>query len=91
LEGWSSCRQSRFRPLGPPEQQLLQFRSGRLIGPRYDGPVRRITPRDYSATPMDARLLLVATPVLLAVGWAGFNIGRAAIGQLQLLLKRARA
>lgn len=41
--------------------------------------------------PMDARLLLVATPVLLAVGWAGFNIGRAAVGQLQLLLKRARA
>jgi len=40
---------------------------------------------------MDARLLLVATPVLLAVGWAAFNIGRAAIGQLQRLLKRARA
>ncbi len=40
---------------------------------------------------MDARLLLVATPVLLAVGWAVFNIGRAAVGQLQLMLKRARA
>ena len=40
---------------------------------------------------MDARLLLVATPVLLAVGWAAFNIGRAAVGQLQLMLKRARA
>jgi hypothetical protein len=24
------------------------------------------------------------------VGWAGFNIGRAAVGQLQLLLKRSR-
>ncbi|MCP9917717.1 photosystem II protein Y [Cyanobium sp. ATX 6F1] len=40
---------------------------------------------------MDARLLLVAAPILLAVGWAGFNIGRAAIGQVQLLLKRSRA
>ncbi|MEI6828947.1 MAG: photosystem II protein Y [Synechococcaceae cyanobacterium ELA445] len=39
---------------------------------------------------MDARLLLVAAPILLAVGWAGFNIGRAAIGQVQLLLKRSR-
>ena len=26
---------------------------------------------------------------LLAVGWAGFNIGRAAVGQLQLMIKRA--
>lgn len=40
---------------------------------------------------MDLRLVLVATPVLLAVGWAAFNIGRAAVGQLQLMLKRARA
>jgi len=40
---------------------------------------------------MDLRLLLVVAPILLAVSWAGFNIGRAAIGQLQLLLKRARA
>jgi len=38
---------------------------------------------------MDARLLLVVTPVLLAAGWAVFNIGRAAVGQLQLMLKRA--
>ena len=38
---------------------------------------------------MDARLLLVVTPILLAAGWAGFNIGRAAVGQLQLLIKRA--
>ena len=38
---------------------------------------------------MDARLLLVLTPILLAAGWAAFNIGRAAIGQLQLMLKRA--
>ncbi|MCP9848989.1 photosystem II protein Y [Cyanobium sp. Morenito 9A2] len=40
---------------------------------------------------MDARLLLVAAPILLAVGWAAFNIGRAALGQVQLLLKRSRA
>jgi len=40
---------------------------------------------------MDLRLLLVAAPILLAVGWAAFNIGRAAVGQLQLMLKRARA
>ena len=39
---------------------------------------------------MDLRLALVALPVLLAVSWAGFNIGRAAVGQLQLMLKRAR-
>ena len=38
---------------------------------------------------MDARLLLVLTPILLAAGWAAFNIGRAAVGQLQLMLKRA--
>ena len=45
----------------------------------------------FSHPAMDFRLLLVATPVLLAVGWAAFNIGRAAVGQLQLLIKRARA
>ena len=39
---------------------------------------------------MDLRLVLVASPILLAVGWDGFNIGRAAVGQLQLMLKRAR-
>jgi len=76
---------------GPLMGQLLQFGSPWALGPRFGRPVRRIAPRDCSATPMDARLLLVATPVLLAVGWAAFNIGRAAVGQLQLLLKRARA
>ncbi len=40
---------------------------------------------------IDARLFLVVAPVLAAVGWAAFNIGRAAVGQLQLLLKRSRA
>lgn len=38
---------------------------------------------------MDARLLLVVTPILLAASWAVFNIGRAAVGQLQMMLKRA--
>ena len=38
---------------------------------------------------MDARLLLVVTPILLAASWAVFNIGRAAVGQLQRMLKRA--
>ena len=38
---------------------------------------------------MDARLLLVVTPILLAASWAVFNIVRAAVGQLQMMLKRA--
>ena len=48
------------------------------------------SPLLHLSGPMDLRLVLVATPILLAVGWAGFNIGRAAVGQLQLMLKRAR-
>ena len=40
---------------------------------------------------IDARLFLVVAPVLAAVGWAAFNIGRAAVGQLQLMIKRSRA
>ena len=40
---------------------------------------------------IDARLFLVVAPVLAAVSWAAFNIGRAAVGQLQLLIKRSRA
>lgn len=39
---------------------------------------------------MDLRLLLVLAPILLAVSWAVFNIGRAAVGQLQLFIKRGR-
>jgi photosystem II PsbY protein len=39
---------------------------------------------------MDLRVALVATPILLAASWAVFHIGRAAVGQLQLFLKRAR-
>ena len=33
---------------------------------------------------IDARLFLVVAPILAAVSWAAFNIGRAAVGQLQL-------
>jgi photosystem II PsbY protein len=40
---------------------------------------------------MDLRLLLVLTPILLAAAWAVFHIGRAAVGQLQLFIKRAGA
>jgi len=40
---------------------------------------------------MDLRLLIVALPILLAVSWALFNIGRAAMGQLQSIMKRYRA
>ena len=40
---------------------------------------------------IDARLFVVVAPVLAAVSWAAFNIGRAAVGQLQLMLKRSRA
>jgi len=47
------------------------------------------SPKSFASPAMDARLLLVVTPVLLAAGWAVFNIGRAAVGQLQLMLKRA--
>lgn len=40
---------------------------------------------------VDARVLLVVAPILAAVSWATFNIGRAAVGQVQLMLKRSRA
>ena len=40
---------------------------------------------------IDARVFLVIAPILAALSWAAFNIGRAAVGQLQLLLKRSRA
>ena len=40
---------------------------------------------------VDARLLLVVAPILAAVSWAAFNVGGAAVGQLQLMLKRSRA
>lgn len=35
---------------------------------------------------MDFRIIAVIFPVLLALSWAGYNIGRAALGQLQMAL-----
>ena len=48
----------------------------------------KITQPRLQAT-MDLRLILVAAPILLAASWAVFHIGRAAVGQLQLFIKRA--
>ena len=48
----------------------------------------KITQQRSQAT-MDLRLILVAAPILLAASWAVFHIGRAAVGQLQLFIKRA--
>lgn len=45
--------------------------------------------RQRSQATMDLRLILVAAPILLAASWAMFHIGRAAVGQLQLFIKRA--
>ena len=36
---------------------------------------------------MDFRILLVFAPIFLALGWAGYNIGRAALGQIQLAIR----
>jgi len=38
---------------------------------------------------MDLRLLIVLLPILLAAGWALFNIGAAAIGQIQGFLNKS--
>ncbi|MEQ8468238.1 MAG: photosystem II protein Y [Coleofasciculus sp. D1-CHI-01] len=38
---------------------------------------------------MDLRLLIVLLPILLAAGWALFNIGAAAIGQIQAFLNKS--
>ena len=45
--------------------------------------------QQLSPATMDLRLILVAAPILLAASWAVFHIGRAAVGQLQLFIKRA--
>ena len=37
---------------------------------------------------MDLRILAVATPIFLALGWAASRIGRAAFGQLQAAFKQ---
>ena len=36
---------------------------------------------------MDIRLLVIATPLLVAASWALFNIGRLAIQQVQRLTR----
>jgi photosystem II PsbY protein len=36
---------------------------------------------------MDWRIILVFAPIVLAISWAVFNIGRAALGQLQLAVR----
>ncbi|MEQ9670409.1 photosystem II protein Y [Coleofasciculus sp. G2-EDA-02] len=38
---------------------------------------------------MDWRLLIVLLPILLAASWALFNIGAAAIGQIQAFLNKS--
>ena len=35
---------------------------------------------------MDLRIALVLFPIILALSWAGYNIGRAALGQIQLAI-----
>ena len=65
-------------------------RNGSIPRRRRDHPGRflKIGPPLFPAT-MDLRLILVAAPILLAASWAVFHIGRAAVGQLQLFIKRA--
>lgn len=41
-----------------------------------------------SQMPMDLRILIVALPILLALSWAAFNIGRAAISQLKVAINQ---
>ncbi len=46
----------------------------------------------WSGTGIDALgVFLVIAPILAALSWAAFNIGRAAVGQVQLLIRRSRA
>ena len=40
---------------------------------------------------LDFRIIAVLSPVLIAAGWAGFNIFRAALGQVQDLLNKNNA
>lgn len=37
---------------------------------------------------MDWRVVVVLLPIIIAGSWAVFNIGRAALGQLQAFLNR---
>ena len=68
---------------------MLQFRSAGRARALKPVRFRRISAFQLPVPPMDLRLVLVATPILLAAGWAVFHIGRAAVGQLQLFIKRA--
>ena len=67
---------------------LLRNRSDRRQCARMPVAVRKIAPLLHPAA-MDLRLLLVLAPIVLAASWAVFHIGRAAVGQLQLFIKRA--
>lgn len=40
---------------------------------------------------LDFRILAVLSPILIAASWAGFNIFRAALGQVQDLLNKNNA
>ena len=35
---------------------------------------------------VDLRVVFVLFPIVLALSWAGYNIGRAALGQIQLAI-----
>ncbi|MEO0409848.1 MAG: photosystem II protein Y [Cyanobacteria bacterium P01_A01_bin.135] len=37
---------------------------------------------------MDWRIVVVLSPLILAASWAAFNIGRAALGQVQNFLEK---
>lgn len=39
---------------------------------------------------MDLRVVFVLLPLVLALGWVAFNIGRPALSQLQSYLNRSR-
>lgn len=95
--GWSAPRVA--APADPPWQWSSRSEPGwnciemaRLSSPTAFADARSLR----SAEPcllaaMDLRVVLVAAPIVLAASWAVFHIGRAAVGQLQLMLKRARA
>ncbi len=69
-------------------QPVHRYRSNPTWRRERPGRFLKITQQRSQAT-MDLRLILVAAPILLAASWAVFHIGRAAVGQLQLFIKRA--
>lgn len=40
---------------------------------------------------LDFRVVAVLSPILIAASWAGFNIFRAALGQVQTFMNKDRA